>query len=61
MARTNVIQFAPALQRRRTRQGNGDASADRHDSWGGHYPAGIEGLWIAEPQAMGMIIPFVRH
>jgi hypothetical protein len=60
MASTNVIQFAPALQRRRERQGDGGVSADGRDPWAGHHPAGVDGLWLGEPQATGTVIPFAR-
>jgi hypothetical protein len=59
MARTNVIQFAPALQRRGARQGNRAGSATDYGSWDDHYPTGIDGLWAA-PEMMGMVVPFLR-
>jgi hypothetical protein len=61
MTSTNIIEFAPALQRRRERQGDSSAPADGRGSWDDHYPAGIDGLRTAEPQAMGVVIPLVRH
>ena len=45
MANTNVIQFAPALQRRRERQGDQAAYASHDGSWHGRYRDGIDGLW----------------
>jgi hypothetical protein len=61
MTSTNIIEFAPALQRRRERQGDSGAPADGRGSWDDHYPSGIDGLRTAEPQAMGVVIPLVRH
>ena len=59
MASTNIIQFAPALQRRRERQSDRVIYANDYGSWDGHYAAGIDGLWT-EPQMIGSVVPFVR-
>ena len=45
MADTNVIEFAPALQRRRERQTDHAAYASRYGPWRSRYREGIDGLW----------------
>ena len=45
MANTNVIAFAPALQRRRERQGGHAAYAGQDGPWPSRYRDGIDGLW----------------
>ena len=57
MTRSNVIQFAPALQRRQTRQSNPVWFPAHSGPWDRRYVTGIDGMW-AEPPAMGMVIPF---
>ena len=58
MASTNVIPFAPALQRRRALQGNRAVLATGYGSWDDHYPTGIDGLWSGPDT--GIVIPFAR-
>lgn len=45
MADTNVIEFAPALQRRRKRQTDHAAYTSRYGPWRSRYGEGIDGLW----------------
>lgn len=58
MQTTNVIPFAPALQRQR-RIMAGVALA----SWHNNFPDGIEDLWAGPfvPAASAVVIPLVVH
>jgi hypothetical protein len=54
MTRSNVIQFAAALQRHQAIHGNRIPSPG---AWDWNFVAGIDGIW-AEPPAMGVVVPF---
>lgn len=61
MISTNVIQFAPALQRRRNRDMALLAIGNGGDSWLGRYPDGIDGLWVEGQEPIANILPFDRN
>ena len=54
---TNIVEFAPALQRRRERSEQA-AGAGRHASWRSRYRDGIDGLVISRPA--GEVVELVR-
>ena len=59
MSGTNIVALAPALQRRRARQGDHESHAV--GQWLVRYPDGIDGLWTAPRAAnapSAVILPF---
>lgn len=54
---TNVVEFAPALQRRRERSEQA-AHAGHQGRWRSRYRDGIDGLWARKP--MGEVVQLVN-
>jgi hypothetical protein len=59
MTNTNVIEFAPILQRRREQQLDRATYVSRSIPWRSRYRDGIDGLSRRAWKSPGEVVPFV--